>query len=349
MRNFILIGLLTVLLIVGCAKASDPTDTTKGVLREVTRVPLNGDGISIDISDSYIAVAEFDAGISLIDRNTFDRTWYTEIVGMDDNSVLNLARNRVINLVEDLGFLLFTEEQDADNYRIVDLTQTDTLKIVSSILGGTFAIRQLELYQYTDPNPTEFENFTARGFYVNDNKVTEVGWNSAINLIQGFGDQSGWSYPVRRIYGADMTDNYVFAAAGQRGVFISDRQNYNILTEFGTPGEALNLKIKDNYLYVACRQSGIRVYNISDIYNVKEVYSYDTTGYAQNLDVNDNYAVLASGGGNLYLYNVSDPENIRFVERQTSTGYTNSVKIDKDNRVYVGTRDDGEVIFDINR
>ncbi len=347
MRRIVFLCMITALVIIGCAKASDPTDTTtEGVLNEVTRIPLNGDAIGIDYSDNYIAIAEYDAGISIINRDTFERTWHTEIFGKE-GSVFSLGRNRRINLVEELGFLLFTEEFEADSYRIVDINDIDTLRIVSSITGGTYAIRQIELYPYTDPNADEYFNYTARGFFVNGFDISIVYFNSIDNQMYKDEDIS-WSYPART-YGAEQTDDYMFAAVGQRGIFVSDRYSYNNLTEFDTPGEALRIEVRGNYLYVACRQAGLYVYDVSDIYNPVEVYNYDTTGYAQNLDVNDNYCVLASGGGNLYVFDVSNPENIQFLERETSTGYTNNVKIDENNRVYVATRDEGVVIYDIKR
>ena len=346
MRRIIFLCIVTTLVIMGCAKASDPTETSASILSEVTRIPLNGDAFGIDYSDSYIAVAEYDSQMSIIDKNTFERTWYTEIVGLE-GSVYTLGRNRRINLVEELNYLLVTEEKEADSYKILDISQIDTLKILGSVTGGTYGIRQIELYPYDDPDAVEWQNYTARGFYVNDNKISEVVWESVGQAMGALGDDFVWRYPVR-IYGAEQTDNYMFAAAGQRGVFVSDRSNYNILTEFDTPGEALRIEVRGNYAFVACRQSGLYVYDVTDIYNPIEVYNYDTTGYAQNLDVNDNYAVIASGGGNLYVFNISDPTNIRFIERETSTGYTNNVRIDNDNRVYVATRDEGLVIFDIN-
>ncbi len=347
MRRILFLCILTTLVIMGCAKASDPTETSQGVLNEVTRIPLNGDAIGIDFSESYIAVAEYDAGLSVIDRNTFERNWHTEIVG-DDNSVLNLGRNRRINLVEDLGFLLFTEEKEADSYRIVDINQIDTLRIISSVTGGTYAIRQIELFPYDDPNPNPYQDYTARGFFVNGYDITEVGWNSITDGIETLGTDYVWSFPART-NGAHKTENYMFAACGQRGVFISDLETYDIITEFDTPGSALRIKVQGNYAYVATRQTGLYVYDISDVLNPIEIYNHDTTGYAQNLDVNENYCVLASGGGNLYVYDISDPTNITFLQRETSTGYTNNVKIDNDNRVYVATRDEGLVIFDIER
>ncbi len=348
MRRIVYLSILTVLILMGCAKASDPTETPDGVLSEVTRIPLNGDAIGIDYSESYIAVAEYDAGLSIIDRNTFERNWHTEIVG-DDGSVLSLGRNRRINLVEDLGYLLFTEEKEADSYRIVDINQVDTLKIVSSVTGGTFAIRQIELFPYDDPNPVPpYQEYTAKGFFVNGYKVTEVGWNIYGNGIEALGTDYEWIFPAKT-NGAYKTDDYLFTACGQRGVFVSDLESHENITEFDTPGSALRIVVKDNFAYVATRQTGLYVYDVSDIYNPQVVYTYDTTGYAQNLDVNDNYCVLASGGGNLYVFDISDPSNIEFLERETSTGYTNNVKIDNDNRVYVATRDEGVVIFDIEQ
>ncbi len=348
MRRIVYLCILITLVLVGCAKASDPTETSESVLKEVTRIPLNGDAIGIDYSESYIAVAEYDAGLSVIDKNTFERNWHTQIVG-DDNSVLNLGRNRRINLVEDLGFLLFTEEKEADSYRIVDINEIDTLKIISSVTGGTFAIRQIELFPYEDPNPLPpYQEYTARGFFVNGYQVKEVGWNTYTSGIETLGTDFEFNYPAKT-NGAYKTDNYMFVACGQRGVFISDLESHEIITEFDTPGSALRITIKDNYAYVATRQTGLYVYDVSDIFNPVEVYNYDTTGYAQNLDVNDSYCVLASGGGNLYVFDITDPTNIKFLERETSTGYTNNVKIDNNNRVYVATRDEGLVIFDIER
>ena len=347
MRRIIFLCIVTALMIMGCAKASDPTDTDSSVLNEVRRIPINGDAYAIDYSDSYIAVAEYDAGLSIIDRETFDRTWYTEAMGME-GSVFSLVRNRRINLVEELGFLLFTEDDEGDSYRIVDINETDTLQIVGSVTGGTYAIRQIEIFPYDDPNADEVFNFTAKGFFVNGKDITGIAWESNSRVMLDLGTEGSWSFPVRT-YGAEQTENYMFAAAGQRGIFVSDNDNFNILTEFDTPGEALRIEVRNNYAYVASRQSGLNVYDVSDIYNPSLVYSFDTTGYAQNLDVNSNYCVVASGGGNLYVFDVSDPTNIKFLERETSIGYTNDVKIDNNNRIYVATRDEGIVIFDINR
>lgn len=347
MRRIIFLCIVTALVIMGCAKASDPTDSAKSVLNEVVRIPLNGDANAIDYSTSYIAVAEYDAGLSLINRSTFERTWYTEIVGME-GSIFTLGRNRRINLVEELGFLLLTEENEADSYRIVDINKIDTLQIVGSVTGGTFGIRQIELYPYDDPDANEFLHYTAKGFFVNGKDITEIAWESNSQSMLTTGLDNVWGYPAR-VYGAKQTVNYMFAAAGQRGVFVSDNTNFNILTEFDTPGEALRIEVQGNYAFVACRQSGLVVYDVTDIYNPVEVYSFDTSGYAQNIAVNNNYLALASGGGNLYVFDISDPTNIRFLERETSTGYTNDVKIDNNNRIYVATRDQGIVIFDINR
>jgi hypothetical protein len=345
-RRLIFLCILTVLVIAGCAKASDPTDSSDSVLTEVTSIPLNGNAYTIDYSDSYIAVAEYDSQMSIIDRNTFERTWFTEIVGVE-GSVYKLGRNRRINLVEELNYLLVTEEKEADSYKILDITSIDTLQILGSVTGGTYNIQQIEIYPYDDPEPTDYTNYSARGFFIAGSSIQDVGWNLVSQSMVALGNDYVWNYPIN-IYGAEQTDDYMFAAAGQRGIFISDNHNYNIITEFDTPGQALKIEIRGNYAYIACRQAGLYVYDISDINNPVEVYNYDTTGYAQNLDVNDNYIVLASGGGNLYVFNNTDPTNISFVERETSTGYTNDVKIDNNNRIYVATRDNGLMIFDFN-
>ncbi len=341
MKRILFLVLTISILIVGCAKANDPTETEENsVLTEVTRVSLNGFGVGLDVGDEYIAVAEDNAGISLIDKETYERYWYTQMYTPSDGSVTNLGRNRRIHLLEDQDMLFFTEELGADNIRVASIENPDTLVFKSSVTGGTFAIKQIQIDPYVDPNSTEYINYIARGFYCNANTINILGWDSISWSLHGASSIKQYIFPTD-VNGADMNDEVVAAACGQRGVFISDTESDDILAEINTPDEAYAVKIAGDYLYVADNRSGFRAYNISDLSNVQELFTYNTTGYARTISSDDNYAVVSSTSGGIYLFDISDPENISYVEK-VDPGYCNKVQVN-DGKIYVITKE-GELI-----
>jgi len=342
-KKLIYLALLLTLFIVGCAEANDPVDSANSYLTEVVRVPTNGNAIALDVGTETIAVAEYDAGLSFIDKETFDRTWYHQLIA-EDGSVIDLSRNRKIVVVEEHDLLFVTEEAESDNIRILNTAKEDTLTILPGILGGTYGIQQLEYEAYVDPAPGPFQDYIAMGSFCSGEALKIIPFDGLSQTMPGLLKE--FLFPAK-LAGYTITDEYVYAACGQRGIIISDYETTSILAEFDTPGEALSIVVNGDFAYITARQSGFLVYNISDLNNVTLVYEYDTTGYAKELSVTDSFVAVASGGGGLYLFNVADKNNIRFMERVTDIGYTNDVTIE-DKRVYVGTRDEGLVVFDID-
>jgi len=142
------------------------------------------------------------------------------------------------------------------------------------------------------------------------------------------------------VEGFDIVDTLLFMTGEQRGLYITNRNNGNIISEVNTPGTAIDVKIYGDYAYIADKEYGISVIDISDITQPELVYSYDTSGYAQRIDVEGDYLVVASGGGGVYLFDISDRAKPEFADRwdDSDIGYTYDVDI-HNGEVFVATRE----------
>ena len=146
------------------------------------------------------------------------------------------------------------------------------------------------------------------------------------------------------IHGFDVTNDLVVLTQQQRGIFIYERRTQNKLSEIPLTGQALAVKVSGNYAYVACRQAGFQIVDISDPSDPKFVSRFDTKGYATSVDVKDNLALVSSGSGGVYLFDVSNPAKPVLKENITSAGYTNNAIFYK-YKVVVAARDKGVMVY----
>jgi hypothetical protein len=334
MRFLLIILGIMVLILTGCAKANSPADTS--VMELIRTVPTVGDAIDIDVSPTNIYVAEDLAGVSIIDRTSFQRKWYTEVVGME-GSIRNLFKIKNITAVESEHKLFLNETNQADEIQIIDTATPDTLVIKGTIVGGTSGISDLQFYATNDMS----NQFSIEGAFVTGFEFKLGGYSREFDTWYGFTQQL--ILPTF-LGGFDLTDQYIFLAAKQRGLIILNRSSGAMISELDLPGEANKIKVHGNYAYIACRQEGLQVVNISDVQNPALVYSFDTTGYANSVSVNEHYALVGSGGGGAYLFNIMNPQRIRLLENKTTAGYVNDVAIDGTDAI-LATRDQGVLIY----
>ena len=76
-----------------------------------------------------------------------------------------------------------------------------------------------------------------------------------------------------------------------------------------TPGSALDVALADNYAYVADKNGGLRVVDISAPANPKQVAAVATPGSANSVALYGNYALVVDSSVGLQLYNISSPLN----------------------------------------
>jgi hypothetical protein len=335
--RFLLVFLgILVLLLVGCAKANNPADTS--VMEFVQAFPMVGNALEIDVTPSKIYVAEDLAGFAIIDRDSSYVQWYTEVAGNEGSTEL-LYKIKNISAVESENRIFVNETILADQIQIIDTTNPDSLIIKSTILGGTSGITDLKFWATNDTT----NQFSIVGAFVNGTVYNFGGY-----LRPSLGDT--WLGFTQTIIlpsyagGFALTDQNIYIAAKQRGLLIYNRSNSTLISELDLPGEANKIVVQGNYAYVACRQEGLQVVDISDVAHPRLVYSYDTTGYAYSVSVNSHYALVGSGGGGAYLFDISNPEKISLLENVTSAGYVNYVVIDG-NEAILATRDQGILIY----
>ncbi|MCD6578707.1 hypothetical protein J7L48_04470, partial [bacterium] len=112
-------------------------------------------------------------------------------------------------------------------------------------------------------------------------------------------------------------------------------------TSITTDNYIAAMEIKGNYLYLAVKDEGLRVYDISDTTNPNLIYSFDHSS-AKDLDISGNYLYLLSNY-KYFIFNISNPAAIIKIYEYsnifsqyivsngstlfTSSYYTNEIKV----------------------
>ncbi len=336
LRRLVVLIAAALLLLIGCAKRN-PAWQDPELLSLVKQISVAGNPMDLSFDDDWIFVAQDQGGISVIDRNDFSHRWWPEVNPPSADAVM--ARIRGVSAVGKHKILFASEYWAADKIRVIDYSNPDSLRLLDSITGGSDNLKSI-FFQAIE-NPTDeniIEGFFSvggsepRARYTRYNGYSYVG--SDYNIVT-----TPW-VPEH----VDANQTHVFLAMGQRGLMIYDRQSQQKLSELTLPGEALYVKVKGNYAWLACRQAGLCVVNIADPTWPILVSTFDTTGYATTVDLKGNHAVVSSGGGGIYLFDASNPANPRLLQNITTLGYTNNAKF-CDDLLLVAARDKGVVIY----
>ena len=337
LRNFVVLIAVALLLVSGCAKRN-PAWQDQDLLSLVKQISMAGNPVDLSFDDNLIFVAQDQGGISVIDRANFSHRWWPE-VNPPGSADAVMARIRGVSAVGEHKLLFASEYWAADKIRVIDYSNPDSLRLLDSITGGTDNLKSI--YFKAIENPTDeniIEGFFSVGGSEPRARYTRYNGYSYVGSYYIF-FSSPW-VPVL----VDANDTHVFLAMGQRGFMIYDRQSQQKLGELSLPGEALFVKVKGNYAWLACRQAGRCVVNIADPTWPVLVSTFDTTGYATTVDLKDNYAVVSSGGGGVYLFDASTPANPRLLQNLTNMGYSNTAKF-CDDLLLVAARDKGVLIY----
>lgn len=335
-RKIIFAGaLIVLLLIMGCAKRSTAWQSND-VLELVHQFPIVGNPLDISIDGNNAYIAQDQGGISILNLSDFTQKWYTTI-GSDDGSVRDLVKVRKISVVGEHKFLFYFDIGGADDIPIVDITDTDSLKVFDAITGATQGITDMGFYALSTPQ---------------GNNIVETCYTAGTSIYYGRYNGTLWMGQDFEIIapvstsGVTMDANYLYVAAQQHGLLVYRRSDQQRVGQLALTGEAQKVRVSGNYAYVAGRQGGFHVVDISDPANPTKTYSYDTTGYASSVDVAEGYAAVSSGSGGVYLFDLGSPSQPKLVQRLTESGYTNNAKI-HNGKLIVAARDMGIMVYDI--
>jgi hypothetical protein len=155
----------------------------------------------------------------------------------------------------------------------------------------------------------------------------------------------------RRAQGVYFSDPYLYVADGL-GLLILDVSDPTAPFEVGfyhPPGFAVKVYPLGGYAFVADREGGLRIANVSDPANPKHVSNYFEAGSVHVLDVfvSGSYAYVAMGGLGLRIVDISDPANPQEVGFSDTEGVAEAVQV-SGSYAYLADGEDGLRIFDIS-
>jgi len=167
-----------------------------------------------------------------------------------------------------------------------------------------------------------------------------------------FGGYNQRTYHVTLI---DENSLYVSTEAyGFKIINISDPHNLEVIGEFdNNPNKSINLGdtngifVKDDYAYVASRNDGLKIVDISNLDEINEVGRFSDEGYAEAVDVVGDHAYVADGWRGLDIIDVSDKTNPTKVGELDLIGDAMDIEI-KGNYAYIAEWGEGLNIIDVS-
>ncbi|MDB4742708.1 Ig-like domain-containing protein, partial [Cyclobacteriaceae bacterium] len=114
-----------------------------------------------------------------------------------------------------------------------------------------------------------------------------------------------------------------------------------------TNGEARGVAIRSNYAYLADKDAGLAIIDISDPTNPGTPMYKETNGNAYGVTISSNYAYVANGDAGLAIIDISDPTNPGIPVYKDTEGDATGVAI-SGNYAYVSTWSAGLAIIDIS-
>lgn len=332
----IIMTLVAILILVACAKRNTEYQPNEAVTL-VKQIPVVGNPLDLSHDDSSIYVALDQGGIAVINRNNYNQKWFTNLFAEDGSEVI-LGRIKKASALPQYHRLFIYEIEGTNEITILDTSNPDSLVYKFHIAGGTSSIRDMDSYPLDTPN---------------ENYLMAVGYSSGAEFKYDLYDGNHMNQNQFRIStpatasGFFLTPDKVYIACEQRGLLIYDRAGLQLLGELAVPGEALKVKVEGNYAFIASRQAGLNVVDVSNPSAPVRVSGFDTTGYANSIDISGNLAAVSSGSGGVYIFDITHPESFFLVQQLNTIGYTNNARFVGD-KLVVAARDQGLLIYEIH-
>ncbi len=331
------LAMIALILTAGCAEKNTAYEDAD-VFDLISVVPVVGNPTDLARDDTHMYVALDQGGMAAIDLQSFQSHWYTTAPA-EDGSVTKFKQTRIVSVVPEYGRLFLNEITGTDMVWIMDSNKPDSLLIIDSITGGTFDIKDFLCLSLEEP----VGDHVIEVLYCDSGNIYYNLYNST--LWVGF----GFTIPnlPLRLSGIDMDDSYIYAAAEQRGIFIYDKVDGTYVSESPVYGEPQKLKVVDGIAYIASRQGGLQIVDLTDPHNPQTMGGYVTSGYASQVDYHDGKVAVSSGSGGAYVFDVTNPNDPQLIQRITECGYANSVNFDG-GILTIGSRDDGIFFYQMN-
>ncbi|MDP8202328.1 MAG: hypothetical protein P9M11_09365 [Candidatus Tenebribacter burtonii] len=311
------------IILFNCAKMNEPI-SVGGSLNIEHRFEVSGYARDISVTDSYLYIAEDQAGYTIYDLNT----------------------NKMISHHE--SFIMETDPIMFENVRAISVFEDENLLFVYDQYGSPASVFGFDMTDKTNPTYLFYNSGNTGSIVQLESDVSLGGgvdlyWTSGVFFNFSSSDNS-WvgsnAFAFQNsVKGFDIDASNIYLAAEQLGFHIVNKSNGDIISTTDTDGEALNIKIVDHYMVVALRQAGFAVYDISSASNPNFVCQKETNEYIYTIDIENENMVLGSHSGGVYLYEISDITNPVLVGNLNSDkiGYTYKAVL-HNNKIYASTR-----------
>jgi hypothetical protein len=259
----------------------------------------------------YLLVADV-LGIKI-----FDKQKNFNMVGKIESN-----RNRVAKVVTNGDYAFLSCE--AVGLKIADLTDISNPRLISGIVmpAGVWDCAMYGDYAYLAAytgglkkvncsnkknleQEKEYHDEEIIGVHVNDRAVyAACSYNGFkildhnLNLIAAVNGIGGRCWTVLE------TGGYMFAAAGDEGVYVyeaKDLKNPVLVNRIKT-AQARDLITRGNFLYVADGRNGALVYNIADIDKIECINKIPSAAFTRSIMVDEAYIYKADGDGGAEVY-----------------------------------------------
>jgi len=157
---------------------------------------------------------------------------------------------------------------------------------------------------------------------------------------------------VREVYVDSLSSNkYVFLSDENNGLYILNITNPSsayLDTLISYPGGVNSSYLKNGYLYVALRQSQIKILNLNTLPDsVYEVSTYNSQYIVNHLEISGSIAYLLQGNLGIELVDISNPLSPVYRSGFNTSGSCNDIKI-ADNLAYIANGSAGIAVMNIS-
>lgn len=342
-RKILTYMLLAIMLVISACAERNTSFQSDGNFTLLAQVPVVGDPCEIEIGNNHAYIALDQGGIGVINLENHQLTWYPEIMAAD-SSIVQLFKNRSLAVSPKSDRLFFSEIQSADTIYLMDNSDPDNMVWIHGITGGTRDIIHLATYDLETPRPGHILDIA----YCLSNRICLLGYDGAQGTTPYSAFTSEGIQVSANVSGVAIDASHIFGAIQQRGLAILEKASGTLISELAVKGEAQHVVVQNDYAYIAARQGGLQIVDISDKANPVQVAEFIGTGYASDIAISGDTVAISSGGGGCYVFDVSNPTDPKMIQQITEGGYVNTLNM-VDDTLIVGTRDNGIYFYKMNR
>lgn len=325
---------LILLFFSGCAQPNEAKESEEGVeyLEEVFFCPTEAYVENFEVTDSSIYIAEDAAGFSIWDNESGEKLSHYETPEIGTPLVTNIKQ---IKPVESGDFLIaYNRYGTSVGLFFIDITDKTSPEWLMTYTGTTDDIRDFHLTELTEDSiRLSWQNGSYKYYTGEYTRLTPALWYLADS------DEHVFDYTISG-FDEDNDNNRIYIAREEVGVEIVEQDSYETVGRLSSLGQTIDVKVVDNVAFLANREEGILLYDITDEMNPVEIYSYNTTGLASDISIDSsrNLFAIASTSGGAYLFQGPDEETKR-LDRiyESEIGYTYKVVL-HNGYLYAGTR-----------